>query len=227
MTTIEERLLAVRQRIHAAEIAAARPSDSVRLIAVSKTQPSSALAEAYRCGQRDFGENYVQEALVKQQDLLGMGIVWHFIGPIQSNKTRFIAGHFDWVHSVDRWKIAERLNEQRQVAQSPLNVTLQVNVSGESTKGGVGLAELPDLVSEVLLLPNLKLRGLMSIPAPTDDFEQQRAACRELRLALQSLRLSHVDQLSMGMSDDLEAAILEGATMVRIGTAIFGRRVTC
>jgi pyridoxal phosphate enzyme (YggS family) len=224
MTELEEHLLAVRQRIRDAERNAGRPAASVRLIAVSKTQPASVLAEAYRYGQRDFGENYLQETLAKQRELTGLDIVWHFIGPIQANKTRPLAEHFDWVHSVDRLKIAQRLSEQRPAELEPLNVAIQVNVSGEATKSGVGLDELADLAAAVQHLPGLRLRGLMAIPAPTNSIEAQRAAFRSLRLALEGLALSGVDELSMGMSDDLEAAIREGATLVRVGTAIFGQR---
>ena len=223
MPNLEDQLAAVRQRIRAAEFAAGRPADSVRLIAVSKMQPAAALREAYQLGQREFGENYLQEALLKQQELALPNVVWHFIGPIQTNKTKLIAQHFDWVHSVDRLKVAERLNDQRPSHLAPLNVMLQVNVSGESSKSGVPGDELAALAQGVATLPNLKLCGLMTIPAPTRDFAEQRDACRKLRLALEALNLDN-GELSMGMSDDLEAAILEGATMVRIGTAVFGAR---
>lgn len=224
-TSIAERLDAVRRRIRAAEHAAGRPEGSVALIAVSKTQPAEALAAAYVRGQRDFGENYLQEALGKQDRLAHFDIAWHFIGPIQSNKTKPIAQRFAWVHSVDRLKIAERLNEQRPPELPRLNVCLQVNVSGEASKGGVGFGDLPALVEAVARLPRLRLRGLMAIPAPTDDPAEQRASFRALRLALESLPDYGLDTLSMGMSEDLEAAVAEGATLVRIGTALFGPRV--
>jgi pyridoxal phosphate enzyme (YggS family) len=224
MNDLADRLAAVRQRIREAELAGGRVPGSVRLIAVSKTHPWQAVAEAFRFGQRDFGENYLQEALAKQRELADLDITWHFIGPIQSNKTKPLAQSFQWVHSVDRVKIAERLNDQRPEALEPLNVTLQVNVSGEATKSGIEFSDLSDLAGAVRCLPRLRLRGLMAIPAASTDFETQRQACRALRLALESLGLDGVDQLSMGMSDDLKAAILEGATMVRIGTAIFGQR---
>ncbi|QSA96152.1 YggS family pyridoxal phosphate-dependent enzyme [Methylococcus sp. EFPC2] len=223
-TTLESRLAAVRQRITDAETRAGRPAGSVRLIAVSKTHPAEAIAEAYRLGQRDFGENYLQEALDKQAALDEPGIVWHFIGPIQSNKTRPIAEHFDWVHSVDRLKVAERLDAQRPADKPPLNICLQVNVSGEASKSGVDFAELPALAQSISGLPHLRLRGLMTIPAPTVDPAAQHAAFRALRQAMEDLALDDLDTLSMGMSDDLEVAVAEGATLVRIGTAIFGAR---
>jgi hypothetical protein len=224
--TLPERLDAVRTRIALAERKAGRPPQSVHLIAVSKTQPSSAVAEAVAAGQRHFGENYLQEALAKQSELANIpDLVWHFIGPIQSNKTAPIAAYFDWVHSVDRLKIAQRLSEQRPEALAPLNICLQVNVSEEASKSGVSLAELPDLAAAVAQLPRLRLRGLMAIPAPSDDPASQRAPFRILRQALENLSLAGLDTLSMGMSDDLEAAVQEGATFVRIGTAVFGRRL--
>jgi len=224
MDSIATRLAAVSARIRAAEAAAGRVPGSVRLVAVSKTQPASMLAAAYRCGQRDFGENYLQEALTKQEQLANPDLVWHFIGPIQSNKTRPLALHFHWVHSIDRHKIAERLNEQRPADLPPLNVTIQVNVSGEASKSGVAPAAVAELAAAVHGLPRLRLRGLMAIPEPSDDVATQRAAFHSLRRMLEELDLAGVDQLSMGMSHDLEAAILEGATLVRIGTAIFGAR---
>lgn len=208
----------------AAEAAAGRKPGSVGVIAVSKTHAARSIREAYTTGQRDFGENYLQEALAKQAELSDLDIVWHFIGPIQSNKTRALAAHFDWVHSVDRLKVAERLSEQRSPELAPLNLCIQVNVSGEDSKAGVAPEELPDLAVAVARLPGLRLRGLMAIPAPTDDVTQQRAAFGSLREALASLSIPGLDTLSMGMSDDLEAAISEGATLVRVGTAIFGPR---
>jgi len=223
--TIAERLDAVRTRIALAEHAAGRTPRSVQLIAVSKTQPAAAISEAVAAGQRHFGENYLQEALAKQSELVNVpDLVWHFIGPIQSNKTAAIATHFDWVHSVDRLKIAQRLSDQRPRELAPLNICLQVNVSDEASKSGVSLAELHALAAGVIELPGVCLRGLMAIPAPVEDSALQRAPFRILRQALESLDLPGVDTLSMGMSDDLEAAIQEGATFVRIGTAVFGRR---
>jgi pyridoxal phosphate enzyme (YggS family) len=194
------------------------------LIAVSKTQPAEAVAAAYYCGQREFGENYVQEALAKQEKLAHFDIGWHFIGPIQSNKTKLIAAHFSWVHSVDRIKIAERLSDQRPIQLPPLNVCIQVNVSGEATKSGVAFEELDELAKAIAALPRLRFRGLMAIPAPTNEIDLQRASFRSLRQAAERLSDLGLDTLSMGMSDDLEAAITEGSTMVRVGTALFGPR---
>lgn len=222
MNPLEQRLQQVRRRLRAAAQAAGRPDDAIQLLAVSKTQPAAALAAAYRYGQRHFGENYLQEALEKQARLGHCDITWHFIGPIQSNKTRPIAEHFHWVHSVDRLKIAQRLSEQRPDALPPLNVCLQINISGEDSKSGVVPSALAELAAAVAELPRLRLRGLMCIPAPCDDPQQQRrpfAALRELKESLPAL-----DTLSMGMTDDLEAAVAEGATILRIGTAIFGSR---
>jgi PLP dependent protein len=198
------------------------------LIAVSKTQPASAVALAYDCGQRDFGENYLQEALEKQAALTDLTeIVWHFIGPIQSNKTRPIAESFAWIHSIDREKVAQRLNDQRPANLAPLQVCLQVNIDDETTKSGVSLADLPALAEAVSHLPRLNLRGLMAIPAADNNPDQQRSAFRKLRQAMQSLQAQGyvLDTLSMGMSGDLDTAIAEGATMVRVGTDIFGARV--
>jgi pyridoxal phosphate enzyme (YggS family) len=222
---ISERLEAVRARIALVEREAGRLPQSVQLIAVSKTQPASAISAAIAAGQHHFGENYLQEALTKQSELANMpDLVWHFIGPIQSNKTAPIAAHFDWVHSVDRFKIAQRLSEQRPEGLAPLNICLQVNVSHEDSKSGVDLTELSGLAQAVAVLPRLHLRGLMAIPAPTADPASQRVPFRILRQALESLNIPGLDTLSMGMSDDLEAAIQEGATFVRIGTAVFGHR---
>ena len=222
---IAERIEEVRSRIAVAENQAGRFPGSVALIAVSKTQPADAIVEAMATGQRHFGENYLQEALAKQSELAHLpDLIWHFIGPIQSNKTALIAEHFDWVHSIDRLKIAQRLSDQRPSDLPPLNICLQVNVSEEASKSGISLAELPGLAEAVADLPRLQLRGLMAIPAPTHDTLAQRMPFRMLRQALESLDLPGLDTLSMGMSDDLDAAIEEGATFVRIGTAIFGPR---
>ncbi len=207
-----------------------RESDTVELLAVSKTFGMEAVIEAAEAGQLAFGENYLQEALDKKQaiqvarpDLL---LKWHFIGPIQSNKTRPIAENFDWVHAIEREKIAQRLAEQRPAQLAPLNVCLQVNVSGEASKSGVAPEELRALAHAVVKLPQLRLRGLMAIPEPEGDFEQQRAPFRALRAMLEQLRAEGLalDTLSMGMSGDMDAAIAEGATIVRVGTAIFGKR---
>ncbi|MEW5903546.1 MAG: YggS family pyridoxal phosphate-dependent enzyme [Pseudomonadota bacterium] len=226
MRAILSTLQAVRQAVSAAATAAGRAPDSVSLLAVSKTFPAAAVREAAAAGQRAFGENYLQEALDKMAALPDLPLEWHFIGPIQSNKTRPIAEHFAWVHGVDRLKVAERLSAQRPAELPPLNICLQVNVSGEASKSGVAPAEVEALALQVGQLPNLRLRGLMAIPAPADDVAAQRrpfALMRELfeRLNAQGLRL---DTLSMGMSHDFPAAIAEGATIVRIGTAIFGAR---
>ncbi len=223
MSTIAKNIAKVRTRIREAAQACGRDPESVGLLAVSKTKPAAAVREAHACGQRDFGENYLQEALNKQAELSDLALTWHFIGPIQSNKTRPIAEHFAWVHSVDRLKIAQRLSEQRPAQLPPLNICLQVNVSGEASKSGCAPEELPALALAVSQLPNLRLRGLMTIPEPTRDVAQQHAACARLRQLRDDLNLE-LDVLSMGMSDDLEAAIAEGATWVRIGTALFGAR---
>lgn len=223
MSTIETMIAKVRARIREAAQACGRDPEQVRLLAVSKTHPAAAIRAAYACGQVDFGENYLQEALAKQQELADLPLRWHFIGPIQSNKTRAIATHFDWVHSVDRLKIAQRLAEQRPEELPPLNICLQVNVSGEASKSGCTPEELPALAEAAAQLPRLKLRGLMAIPEPTDDVAAQRAAFARLR-ELQAGLPYELDTLSMGMSHDLESAIAEGATWVRIGTAVFGAR---
>ena len=213
-------------RIARAAEAAGRDAAEVRLLAVSKTWPADSVREAAAAGQRAFGENYVQEGAEKVDALAGLGLEWHFIGPLQSNKTRLVANRFAWVHSIDRLKIAERLSAQRDAHLPPLELCIQVNVSGEASKSGVAPAELPALAHAVAGLPRLRLRGLMAIPEPTSDVAVQRArfaALRELRDRLNAGGLA-LDTLSMGMSDDLEAAIAEGSTMVRVGTAIFGSR---
>ncbi|ROO41633.1 hypothetical protein SAMN03159376_01245 [Pseudomonas sp. NFACC09-4] len=223
MSTIADNIALVVSRIRAAEQAARRPEHSVQLLAVSKTKPAQALREAYAAGLRDFGENYLQEALGKQAELTDLPLIWHFIGPIQSNKTRAIAEHFAWVHSVDRLKIAQRLSEQRPSGLPPLNICIQVNVSGEASKSGCTPADLPALVHAIDALPRLKLRGLMAIPEPTEDRAAQDAAFAAVQGLQASLDLP-LDTLSMGMSHDLESAIAQGATWVRIGTALFGAR---
>ncbi len=223
---IADRVQRVLERIHAAERLAGRASGTVALVAVSKTQPAEAIRQAVVAGQQAFAENYLQEALAKQDELTDLpGLIWHFIGPIQSNKTRPIAERFDWVHTVDRLRIAVRLSQQRPADRPPLNICLQVNVSGEASKSGISLAALPELAAAAAQLPRLRLRGLMTIPAPATGFEQQRVPFRILREAMAALALPGLDTLSMGMSDDLEAAILEGATLVRVGTALFGPRL--
>lgn len=213
-------------RIADAAIAAGRDPAMLRLLAVSKTWPADSVREAAAAGQRAFGENYVQEGAAKVDELAGLGLEWHFIGPLQSNKTRLVANRFSWVHSIDRLKIAERLSEQRDVHLPPLEVCIQVNVSGEASKSGVAPPDLPELARAVAALPRLRLRGLMAIPEPTPDVALQRARFASLRAMRDELNAAGLalDTLSMGMSDDLEAAIAEGSTLVRVGTAIFGSR---
>jgi len=230
MGSIGSNLQEVKRRIAGAAAAAGRSAESITLLAVSKTFPAEAVRAAHAAGQRAFGENYVQEAFTKIEALadLRRDIEWHLIGPLQSNKTRPVAEGFDWVHSVDRLKIAERLAEQRPAGMPPLNLCLQVNVSGEASKSGVAPAELPALAAAVAALPGerTRLRGLMAIPEPSDDAARQRCQHRALRELFDQLcAAGHaLDTLSMGMSADLEAAIVEGSTMVRVGSAIFGAR---
>lgn len=231
MNSIAVRYQTLLDRIHQQELACARPPGSVRLLAVSKTQPAAKLRQTWLAGARDFGENYVQEALEKIALLSAEGsdtpgIRWHFIGPIQSNKTRDLATHFDWVHSVDRLKIVQRLQEQRPPELAPLNVCIQVNVSGEASKSGVDLQAAQALCAAVASSDRLRLRGLMSIPAPCDEHEEQRRMLRPLAQLFQALQQQYpsMDTLSMGMSNDFAAAIAEGSTLIRIGTALFGER---
>ena len=226
MDSIAANLQAVRARIARAAQAAQRPPGDILLLAVSKTIPAERVAEAYAAGQRAFGENHAQEAVEKITVLAALPLDWHFIGPIQSNKTRLIAEHFGWVHSVEREKIAERLNAARPEGMAPLNVCIQVNVSAEASKSGVAPGDEAKLADAIARLPRLKLRGLMAIPEPTVDVALQRrrfALLRDLKEGLRA-RGHALDTLSMGMSDDFETAILEGATIVRIGTAVFGAR---
>ena len=223
MSTIAGNIAQVEARIRAAALAVHRDVTSIHLLAVSKTKPAAALREAHAAGVRDFGENYLQEARAKQIELADLPLCWHFIGPIQSNKTRDIAEHFAWVHSVDRLKIAQRLSEQRPAELPPLNICIQVNVSGEDSKSGCTPHDLPALAAAINALPRLKLRGLMAIPEPTDDRAAQDAAFATVRQLQESLNMG-LDTLSMGMSHDLESAIAQGATWVRIGTALFGAR---
>ncbi|WP_341939193.1 YggS family pyridoxal phosphate-dependent enzyme [Marinimicrobium sp. C2-29] len=227
MQKIDEKLNNVTARVRTAAEKAGRDPAQVALIAVSKTRPAEALEQAYRAGQRRFGENYLQEALDKQAALAHLpDLEWHFIGPIQSNKTRAIAEHFAWVHSVDREKIARRLSDQRPASEPPLQICLQVNLDDEPSKAGISLEQLPELARAVNEMPAVTLRGLMAIPAPQTDFNDQRASFARLREAMESLnaRGLTLDTLSMGMSADLEAAVAEGATQVRVGTDIFGPR---
>ena len=220
------RLRAVNERIARAALEAGRDAASIQMLAVGKTFGADAVRALAAAGQCAFGENYVQEAVEKQRQLADLPLVWHFIGPIQSNKTRAIAEHFGWVHSVDRLKIAERLSAQRPASMPPLQICLEVNVSGETSKSGVAPEDLPALAAAVDQLPHIVLRGLMAIPAPATRRDIQRAGFAKVRRAFEDLvaRGYALDTLSMGMSADLESAILEGATIVRIGTALFGER---
>ncbi len=230
MSTIDQNLQAVHHSIAAAAAEAGRPAAGVALLAVSKTFGADAVLEAVAAGQRAFGENYLQEGVEKVAAVAAarpeLKLEWHFIGPIQSNKTRPIAEHFDWVHTVEREKIAQRLSEQRPAGLAPLNVCLQVNISGEASKSGVAPEQLRALALQVAALPNLRLRGLMAIPEPEEDFARQRAAFARLRHLYEDLRGAglELDTLSMGMSADLRAAVVEGASIVRVGSAIFGSR---
>ncbi|HIF9166085.1 TPA: YggS family pyridoxal phosphate-dependent enzyme [Photobacterium damselae] len=230
MTSIKQNIEQVISEIDAAAKKCGRTADSVQLLAVSKTKPIAAIEEAIQAGQFAFGENYVQEGVEKIEHFRAHpqadALTWHFIGPLQSNKSRPVAENFDWVHSVDRLKIAQRLNDQRPTDLPPLNVLLQINTSGEASKSGLDFEQVAGLANQVAQMPNLVLRGLMSIPEQADDYESQLAAFRSLAQALEQLKPLHpqLDTLSMGMSGDMDAAIAAGSTIVRIGTAIFGAR---
>ena len=226
MRSIDDNLQAVRGRIARAAAAAGRDPSTVTLLAVSKTHPAVLVKQALDAGQRRFGENYVQEAVEKMDALAGKNVEWHLIGPLQSNKTRLVAERFDWVHTVESEKIARRLSDQRPAGMVPLNILIQVNVSGEASKSGVSREDASPLAAAISSLPRLRLRGLMAIPAPTAELAGQKENFRQVRKILERLGQEKfdLDTLSMGMSDDMEAAIAEGATMVRIGTAIFGTR---
>ncbi|EPK3897052.1 YggS family pyridoxal phosphate-dependent enzyme [Enterobacter ludwigii] len=229
MNDIAHNLAQVRDKISAAATRCGRASEEITLLAVSKTKPASAIADAIEAGQHAFGENYVQEGVDKIRFFLEQGktdLQWHFIGPLQSNKSRLVAEHFDWCHTIDRLRIASRLNDQRPEALPPLNVLIQVNISDENSKSGIALEELDALAADVAALPRLTLRGLMAIPAPESSYERQFAVAQQMAVAFEALKARYetVDTLSLGMSDDMEAAIAAGSTMVRIGTAIFGAR---
>lgn len=229
MPNIASNIKSIIARISSAAEASGRNADGITLLAVSKTQPSSSIRQAVEAGLTSFGENYLQEALEKMDELTDLNLDWHFIGPIQSNKTRAIASNFNWVHSVDREKIGRRLSDQRPARMKPLNICLQVNLDDENTKSGAAPDNVPELAQSLCRLPNLRLRGLMAIPKATDSYEEQRSGFFRLRQLLDNLRhldpaLETLDTLSMGMSGDMEAAIAEGATIVRVGTAIFGAR---
>jgi pyridoxal phosphate enzyme (YggS family) len=230
MSTIQQNLQDVRCRIAAATQGCARAPEEVSLLAVSKTKPVTMIAEAIAAGQRAFGENYVQEGVAKIQHFAalpqGAELEWHFIGPLQANKSRLVAEHFAWCHTVDRLRIAQRLSDQRPTGMPPLNLLIQINISDEPSKSGIVLAELAALAAAIAVLPNVKLRGLMAIPAPESDYPRHLAVFRQMNAAFQALKQEYpqVDTLSMGMTDDMAAAITAGSTLVRIGTAIFGAR---
>jgi len=226
MTDIEKNLRAVKQQIQSQCNDCGRSAEEITLLAVSKTKPVSDILIAYRAGQHHFGENYLQEAEQKIRDLQNYDITWHYIGPIQSNKTQKISALFDWVHSVDRLKVARRLDRYHPEGKSPLNVLLQVNIDREPSKAGIDIDQISSLAAEIDVLPRLKLRGLMAIPAIRNDYEKQRLPVRRMHTALLELQKQYpdCDTLSMGMSADMQAAIAEGSTLVRIGTAIFGAR---
>lgn len=233
MSSIANNIAATLKRIHDAEQCVRRPEGSVVLLAVSKTKPAEQLRQAFEVGQRDFGENYLQDALPKMEQLADLAICWHFIGPLQSNKSRSVAESFDWFHSLERLKIAQRLSDQRPPELAPLNVCIQVNISAETSKSGVMPEQVVELAQQIVVLPRLQLRGLMAIPAAALDETGQRQAFAEmqqlfqlLKVALPALAADRIDTLSMGMSSDLEIAVEQGSTMVRIGTAIFGSRDT-
>ena len=228
MNDIAHNLAQVRDKISAAATRCGRASEEITLLAVSKTKPASDVEKAIEAGQLAFGENYVQEGVEKIAHFAGHqpALTWHFIGPLQSNKSRLVAENFDWCHTVDRLKIAQRLNEQRPAGLAPLNVLIQVNISDEASKSGIGLSEVDALAEQISQMPNLVLRGLMAIPAVETDYQRQLAVFTEMREAFDALRQRYpqADTLSMGMTDDMPAAIAAGSTMVRIGTAIFGAR---
>lgn len=231
MQTIADQLKSALETIEQTSLCANRPPNSVQLLAVSKTKPVSDIVLAYKAGQRQFGENYVQEGVEKIQILQELSpkyqdIQWHFIGPLQSNKSALVAEHFDWVQSIDRLKIASRLSQQRPADKGPLQVCIQLNISAEKSKSGITAEELPALAEHIAALPKLTLRGIMAIPAASEDEQQQVAAFTQLRNLFTQLqaRYPQVDTLSMGMSGDLQSAIKSGSTMVRLGTAIFGHR---
>ena len=226
MIGVTENLRIVSDLLHTAAIEAGRDPTSVRLLAVSKKQPLQKIREAHACGQRDFGENFVQEGVEKIEALADLDLTWHFIGHLQSNKTRVVAEYFDWVHTIDKLKTARRLSEQRPDNLPPLNVCLQVNVDDEDSKSGASPASVPELAAACAELPGLRLRGLMCLPAIRDDFEDQRRPFATLRVLSEQVRQTgiEIDTLSMGMTADYRAAIFECATIVRIGTALFGAR---
>lgn len=225
-TLLKNNIVKLQERVRSSSQNCQFGNSDILVLAASKTRPPATLRMAFENGLHHFGENYLQEAVEKIHTLQDLPIVWHFIGPIQSNKTRAIAEHFDWVHSIERAKIARRLSEQRPRGAAPLQVCIQVNVSHQDSKSGVSLEEVPSLARDIRALPNLQLRGLMAIPAPARDAQEQRSEFKAMRNALEQLQQEHpgADTLSMGMSNDLELAIAEGATIIRVGTALFGPR---
>ncbi|EMJ5973367.1 TPA: YggS family pyridoxal phosphate-dependent enzyme [Proteus mirabilis] len=227
MNTIKQNLVNVRSHIDTAAQKCGRSPDEITLLAVSKTKPVSDIEKAIACGQTEFGENYVQEGVDKISYFTeNKNLVWHFIGPLQSNKTRLVAEHFAWCHTIDRLKIAQRLSDQRPTTLPPLNVLIQINISDENSKSGISLTELDGLAAQISILPGIKLRGLMAIPAPENDYNKQVEVLEKMHQAFKQLQNQYpdIDTLSMGMTDDMEAAIACGSTLVRIGTAIFGAR---
>ncbi|OOZ40510.1 YggS family pyridoxal phosphate-dependent enzyme [Solemya elarraichensis gill symbiont] len=226
MTRISDNLSTIKERIHTAALSCGRSPDGITLLAVSKKKPAGTIREAWDAGQRRFGENYVQEAIDKIAALHDLPIEWHYIGSIQSNKTRLIAENFDWVHGVDSLRQAHRLSNQRPDELNPLNICLQINISNEESKGGIDMQEAESIATAISSLPGLQLRGLMALPAPTDDLQQQAAIFSQMQQLFVQLNSKglHLDTLSMGMSNDMEEAIRHGATIVRVGTAIFGQR---
>lgn len=224
MTEIAQRIQQIHAQIRDAERLAKRNADSVSLLAVSKTKPATDIISAYHAGQRHFGESYLQEALLKQKELTAFNISWHFIGPIQSNKTKAIAQNFSWVHSVDRFKIAKRLSDQRPQHLPALNILLQVNISHEASKSGILLSDLSSIVKRIHQLPRIRLHGVMAIPEPSIDFETQKQPYQSLYKAVIQLDMPELNVFSFGMSADLKAAIAEGSTIVRVGSALFGAR---
>lgn len=230
MNTVQDNLITIKNEIHKIALDCDRDPNTIELIAVSKTKPVTSIAQAIEAGQLSFGENYVQEGVEKiahfKQSMPDSPIVWHFIGPLQSNKTKLVAENFDWMHTIDRFKIAQRLDSQRPTEMDKLNVLIQVNISNEQTKSGVAIDEVADLIKQIITLPNLRLRGLMAIPEIENDFAKQFAVFKQMNQLLESLKTDYpfLDTLSMGMSGDMQAAIEAGSTMVRIGSAIFGAR---
>ncbi|OCG12791.1 YggS family pyridoxal phosphate enzyme [Gilliamella sp. App6-5] len=230
MNTIQDNLIAIKKEIEKIALKCERDPNTIELIAVSKTKSIQQITEAINAGQSAFGENYVQEGVEKiqyfKQIMPNSALTWHFIGPLQSNKSKLVAEHFDWMHTIDRFKIAQRLNDQRPANMGRLNVLIQVNISQEASKSGVAPEEVADLVQHIITLPNLNLRGLMAIPEIENNFDKQLDVFKQMQQLLQSLQADYpfMDTLSMGMSSDMQAAIVAGSTMVRIGTAIFGAR---